>query len=253
FYGPPGTGKTHVAGLLAQHLATAAPGDGLVELVQFHPAYAYEDFVQGIRPVVEAGQLRYEMQNGRLLDFCQRAAARAGTSVLIVDELNRANVAAVFGELLLLLEYRDRSIPLAGGGRFALPANVRLLGTMNTADRAIALVDHALRRRFAFIPLWPNPAVLRHYHAQHATGYDLAPLLDLLADLNAQLEPHYQVGHTFFMQPDLAAQLPDIWRMEIEPYLEEYFYNQPERVAPFRWEAVEPRLSGQKWDADKHG
>jgi len=87
---------------------------------------------------------------------------------LIIDEINRANLSRVFGELMYLLEYRDRKIPLSGGGTFFVPSNVRIIGTMNTADRSIALVDHALRRRFAFIALIPNYEVLRHYHQRPA-------------------------------------------------------------------------------------
>ncbi|MCA9935492.1 MAG: AAA family ATPase [Ardenticatenaceae bacterium] len=242
FYGPPGTGKTFIAQELARHLVGGS--DGLLELVQFHPAYSYEDFMQGIRPVTTQRGLRYEMQNGRFLTFCHRAAQHTGPSVFIIDELNRANVASVFGELMYLLEYRDKAIPLAGGGQFRIPGNVRILATMNTADRSIALVDHALRRRFAFIHLTPNFDVLRHFHHQQATGFDPEPLIALLENLNAHIhDPHYFVGHSFFLSKSLAQDLPDIWRMEIEPYLEEYFYNQPDRVASYRWEHVQRHLA----------
>ncbi len=241
FYGPPGTSKTFLAQQLARHITGG--GDGLVELVQFHPAYSYEDFIQGIRPVTAGGQVRYEMQNGRFQDFCQRAAQRSGHSVFIIDELNRANIASVFGELMVLLEYRETAVPLAGGGEFAIPANVRILATMNTADRSIALVDHALRRRFAFIYLAPNFKVLRHYHKQHQTGFDPNALIKLLTTLNAQInDPHYHVGHSFFLDSQLPQNLATIWQMEIEPYLEEYFYNQPGRIDGFRWHQVQKML-----------
>ncbi len=241
FYGPPGTGKTYLAQQLARHLVGG--GDGLVELVQFHPAYSYEDFMQGIRPVTVDGQVRYEMQNGRFLDFCRRAAQRSGLSVFIIDELNRANIASVFGELMVLLEYRETAVPLAGGGLFTIPANVRILATMNTADRSIALVDHALRRRFAFIYLAPNFDVLRHFHQSHHTGYDATLLIELLTSLNGQInDPHYHLGHSYFLDAQLGQNLADIWQMEIEPYLEEYFFNQPERVDSFRWAKVQKSL-----------
>ena len=238
FYGPPGTGKTYLARHLARHLVGG--GDGFIDLVQFHPAYAYEDFLQGIRPQTdEAGRLHYQMLPGRFLQFCQQAAQKRDTCVLILDELNRANLARVFGELMYLLEYRDQAIPLAGGGTLRIPANVRLLATMNTADRSIALVDHALRRRFAFISLPPNYDVLRHYHQRHQTGYPVEPLIRLLQRLNAAIDdPHYAVGVSFFLRPGLAAELADIWQMEIEPYLEEYFFSQPEQVRTFRWDTV---------------
>lgn len=239
FYGPPGTGKTFLAQQLARHLVGG--GDGFWELVQFHPAYAYEDFMQGIRPLTEGGSVRYEMVPGRFMDFCTRARRRRDVCVFIIDEINRANIAGVFGELMYLLEYRAAEVPLAGGGVFAIPDNVRLIGTMNTADRSIALVDHALRRRFAFIHLPPSEAVLRRYHA--ATGFPVEKLIAVLRRLNNQIgDPHYHVGHSFFLRPDLATHLPDIWRMEIELYLEEYFFDQPQRVDAFRWAQVGPEL-----------
>ncbi len=197
-YGPPGTGKTFIAEKLAQHLVGG--GDGFVDLVQFHPAYAYEDFIQGLRPQARPeGGLDYPLLPGRFLEFCQKAQTRQDGCVLIIDEINRANLARVFGELMYLLEYRERQIPLAGGGVLQIPANARLIGTMNTADRSIALVDHALRRRFAFIALPPNYEVLRRYHQQHQTGFPVGGLVCPLAPLKRGIGgPHYGGGITFF-------------------------------------------------------
>jgi hypothetical protein len=242
FYGPPGTGKTFVAERVAKHLV--AGGNGVLSLVQFHPAYAYEDFVQGIRPQARAGGgLDYPLVPGRFLDFCQKAASRTGTSVLIVDEINRANLARVFGELMYLLEYRDREVPLAGGGSLLIPSNVRIIGTMNTADRSIALVDHALRRRFAFIELAPNFDVLRRYHADRGTPVE--GLIETLRLLNQEIgDPHYAVGTSYFLRPDLGEQLEDIWRMEIEPYVAEYFFDRPGKAEAFRWDKVRQRVAG---------
>ncbi len=235
-YGPPGTGKTYVAEHLARHLVGG--GDGFWDLVQFHPAYAYEDFVQGIRPKAQVdGQLDYPVVPGRFLNFCEEAKGRQGRCVLIIDEINRANLARVFGELMYLLEYRDREVPLAAGGSLRIPKNVRILGTMNTADRSIALVDHALRRRFAFLALYPNYDLLRKYHQK--TGLDIEPLISVLRKLNRQIgDRHYEVGITFFLRKDLEGQIEDIWTMEIEPYLEEYFFDQQDKVDAFRWEQV---------------
>ena len=244
-YGPPGTGKTYVAERLAKHLV--AGGTGTAELVQFHPAYAYEDFMQGMRPRArDGGGLDYPIIDGRFKQFCDQARGRSGLSVLIIDEVNRANLARVFGELMYLLEYRDKSIPLAAGGRFSIPANVRLIGTMNTADRSIALVDHALRRRFAFLPLYPDYRMLTDYHAKNDDGYDPAKLVDVLKDLNRKIgDHHYEVGTSFFMRPDIAEQLPDVWSMEIEPYLEEYFFDQQATVDSFRWDEVKKKLGAE--------
>ncbi len=239
-YGPPGTGKTYLAERLAKNIIGGEYG--FFDLVQFHPAYAYEDFVSGLRPrKIETGGLDYPQVPGRFLEFCEEAQKCQGRCVLIIDEINRANLARVFGELMYLLEYRDREIFLAGGQKFSIPPNVRIIGTMNTADRSIALVDHALRRRFAFLALYPDYDVLSHYH--QGTGFAVKSLIDVLKELNQQIgDFHYQVGITFFLRERLAEQLPDIWKMELEPYLEEYFFDQPSSMDKFRWEKLASRI-----------
>ena len=242
-YGPPGTGKTFLAEHIAHHLVSG--GDGFVDLVQFHPAYAYEDFMQGIRPLTdETGILKYDVVPGRFLEFCQHAGERQGICVLIIDEINRANLARVFGELMYLLEYRDREIPLSiDGERFKIPENVRIIGTMNTADRSIALVDHALRRRFAFIKLQPDYEVLKRYHIKENTGFPIGNLIQVLDDLNRAIkDPNYEIGISYFLKPDLMNHLESIWKMEIEPYLEEYFFDNAKSVDQFRWERVKAAL-----------
>jgi hypothetical protein len=245
FYGPPGTGKTFLAQKLAQHLVGG--GNGICELVQFHPAYSYEDFMQGLRPQRVNGGLDYPLVPGRFMDFCDRAQKRTGICVLIIDEINRANLARVFGELMYLLEYRKSDtdgIPLAGGGRFHIPANVRLIGTMNTADRSIALVDYALRRRFAFLGLAPDFEVLRRFHEREQTGFPVDGLIKLLEQLNNAInDPHYSLGISFFMQKNLAKDLPDIWSTEVEPFLEEHFFDQREKFDLFRWEKIAAHLA----------
>ena len=244
-YGPPGTGKTFLAEHLARHLVSG--GDGFVDMVQFHPAYAYEDFMQGIRPQVRqdgTGALEYCIVPGRFFEFCRKARERDGTCVLIIDEINRANLARVFGELMYLLEYRDKDILLSvDGARFQIPENVRIIGTMNTADRSIALVDHALRRRFAFIKLQPDYDVLKRYHQRENTGFPVDRLIPVLQDVNRSInDSNYEIGISYFMKPDLMDHLEGIWRMEIEPYLEEYFFDNPKNAERFRWERVRPIL-----------
>ncbi|MEH2331204.1 McrB family protein [Nostoc sp.] len=238
-YGSPGTGKTYIAEKLAQHLIGG--GDGFSELVQFHPAYSYKDFIQGIRPQSQNGILAYPLVPGRFLEFCKKAESRENTCVLIIDEINRANLAQVFGELMYLLEYRDKEIPLAGGNNFRIPKNVRIIGTMNTADRSIANIDHALRRRFAFIELRPNYDVLRRYHLK--TGFAVEGLIKILQQLNQAIaDKNYEIGISFFLTDNLREDIEDIWRMEIEPYLEEYFFNQLEKVDQFRWDEIKNKL-----------
>lgn len=243
FQGPPGTGKTFVATKLAQFVVSQTKG--FWEVVQFHPAYSYEDFMRGIRPTVdEQGHLTYEPQDGRFLEFCRKARAREQQSapcVLIIDELNRANLSRVFGEMMYLLEYRAREIPLAYGGQpFRIPRNVYIIGTMNTADRSIALVDHALRRRFSFIRLRPEYTILqKHLESDPVRAQ---ALVSVLQKVNRTIDlDDYEIGISFFLSTpadELAQCLPDIWQTEIEPYLEEFFYDDPAKVSPFRWEQL---------------
>ncbi len=237
-YGPPGTGKTYLAERLARHLVLAR--SGVQDLVQFHPSYNYEDFIEGLRPQVdERGQLRYEMVAGRFVQFCELAEETDAPCVLIIDEINRANLSTVFGELMYLLEYREQTVTLSSGRRFSIPANVILIGTMNTADRSVALVDHALRRRFAFLHVRPNFEVLRRYHQTHETEFDPSKLISLLTRLNSRIaDPAYEIGVSFFLHEEVATDLELIWRTEIEPYLEEFFFDQLDELAEFRWERV---------------
>lgn len=240
FYGPPGTGKTFIAEHLARHIVGGS--DGFAECIQFHPAYTYEEFIQGIRPETdEKGNLQFDLKPGRFLEFCSRARQRKGPCVLVIDEINRANLARVFGELMYLLEYRDKDMPLAGGLRFSIPDNVRLIGTMNTADRSIALVDFALRRRFAFLELSPAYDVLLAY--QRKRNFNAEGLARVLRDMNSTInDKNFHLGISFFMTDNLSAKLEEIWKMEIEPYVEEYFFSQPEAVTRFRWNSIKEKV-----------
>ncbi|TWI60482.1 Mrr restriction endonuclease-like protein [Bradyrhizobium huanghuaihaiense] len=237
FQGPPGTGKTFVAERLARVLTSGT--HGMVDLVQFHPSYGYEDFMHGIRPVTRDGQILFERIPGRFLRFCRAArdVTDGSPCVLIIDEINRGNLSRIFGELMYLLEYRDQVIPLAGEeARFGIPQNVYIIGAMNTADRSIALVDHALRRRFSFIHLAPDYDVMRSQLEKHGLAAD--GLIHALRTVNTAIDDrNYEVGISFFLKDGaaLATTLQDVWEGEIEPYLEEYFYDQPGKLEPLRW------------------
>jgi 5-methylcytosine-specific restriction protein B len=226
-------------GMLASH-EPEYPGAtmGIVEIVQFHPSYAYEDFVEGIRPVAGAEGLQFERKAGHFMRFCEEARRRgAGVPcVLIIDEINRARVSQVFGELMYALEYRERPVRLSSGNELAVPDNVRVIATMNTADRSLALVDHAMRRRFSFIEVPPALDILRaHLARQELPAHRL---LNAIEQVNRTIEdPRYAVGISFFMLKHrlLLGELAEVWRGEIEPYLEEYFFDQPEKAKALRW------------------
>jgi MoxR-like ATPase len=224
FYGPPGTGKTFVAEAFAEWFAGSRDR---VETIQFHPSYAYEDFVEGIRPRLDATELRYALVPGVLRRFAARAEQDSRPHVLIIDEINRANLARVFGELLYLLEYRDRTVRLPySQEQFGLPGNVYVIGTMNTADRSIALVDFALRRRFHFIEFPASPEILRRWLMKNRPT--MVEAADLLAKVNAMVgSPDFAIGFSYFMRQDLDERLLSrIWERSIQPALAEYFFSE---------------------------
>ncbi|MFB2894128.1 AAA family ATPase [Aerosakkonemataceae cyanobacterium BLCC-F50] len=254
-YGPPGTGKTFLAKELAKHLTeTGDEGKGdRWDIVQFHPSYSYEDFIQGIRPEIDNnnsqnetnkdeqltrqanGLIKYKWENGRFLKFCEPAKDeknKTKTYVLIIDEINRANLSSVFGELMYLLEYRDEEIKLAGNGElFGIPKNVLIIGTMNTADRSVSPIDNALRRRFAFLHLPPNTKILYSHYQE--TNFPVEKLEEALNLVNSKItDENFKLGVSFFLnlgtknkdnkdknQEDYIKDIEDIWKMEIEPYL----------------------------------
>lgn len=254
FYGPPGTGKTYVA----RKLAAALAGDPVrVRLVQFHPSYAYEDFVEGFRPrKPENGQPYFDLVSGPLRVLAQRASEDPGHEYfLIIDEINRGNIAKVFGELYFLLEYRDEEIQLQYSPErpFRLPPNLKLIGTMNTADRSIALMDAALRRRFSFVPFFPDrkpiEGLLGRWLKRHRS--DMAWVADVVDAANRELaDRNGAIGPSFFMKKDLDRKDLDlIWKHEILPYLEDYFFDTPERVKAFDLAALRKRSLGADAEA----
>ena len=251
FQGPPGTGKTFVARELAGFLAGGADPDNRVTLVQFHPSYAYEDFVQGFRPTLSAdGQAGFELRKGPLLRAAERARRYdGGNHYLIIDEINRGNLAAVFGELYFLLEYRDERINLQySDAGFSLPENLFILGTMNTADRSIALVDLALRRRFYFVEFYPDKepvkGVLRRW--LRAMAPDMEGVADVVARANELLsDSDAALGPSYFMQDNLTAdKVALIWKHSVLPYIEERLYGNDDVRTNFALERLKGQVSG---------
>ena len=250
--GPPGTGKTYAAQRLAW-LLTGERSLDRIEAVQFHQSYGYEDFVRGYRPTDTGG---FDLQDGPFLHFCARAReAPDRPHVLIIDEINRGNLSRIFGELLMLIEADKRDPAWAVRTAYArpdepafhVPANLHLVGAMNTADRSLALVDYALRRRFAFSTV--EPAFGSQGFGRHlADGGVPEPMRRRIATrletLNHQIREHpqlgegFQIGHSYFCQPpkglaDAAAWngwYTDVVRYEIEPLLREYWFDDAERA-----------------------
>jgi len=203
-----------------------------VRLVQFHPSYAYEDFFEGYRPTEDGG---FRLHPGPMRALAAEARAdRERVYILIIDEINRANLAKVFGELYFLLEYRNDAIRLQYSPQdsFTLPPNVFLVGTMNTADRSIALVDTAMRRRFAFVEMHPEEPPVLDLLARWlaANGKDGDERAGLLAALNAEIgaeDRDYKIGPSYLMTPDAEAEggLDRVWEYSILPLLEEHYYG----------------------------
>ena len=256
FYGPPGTGKTYVALELARHFAGAEDATGLV---QFHPSYAYEDFVEGFRPADQNGQPGFQLREGPLKRIANKARAQPdATHVLVIDEINRGNVARVFGELYFLLEYRDREISLQySEDPFSLPENLWFIATMNTADRSIALVDAALRRRFRFVEFSPHEPpikdLLRDWLGKHKP--DFLWVADLVELANSKLpDRHLAIGPSYFMHDELDEEWVElIWKHSIIPYVEEQLFGDDALLAEFKLARLRRALTSADSETDSNG
>ncbi len=249
--GPPGVGKSFAARKLAFSLIGSATPSRM-DMVQFHQSYTYEDFVQGYRPEGSG----FNLKNGRFFQFCQKAKANLSERyVFVIDEINRGNLSKIFGELMLLIEADKRSpeweVPLVynrGSEKFFVPSNVHILGLMNTADRSLAVVDYALRRRFSFFDMVPR-FESRKFQTQLEQNGVSTSLVEQIArrmnDLNqeitddqANLGSGFCVGHSFFCtkrepQSTEAEWYQQIIENEIGPLLKEYWFDNPEKA--MRW------------------
>lgn len=247
FYGPPGTGKTHVAKQVARALTDVeeADEDGRFRLVQFHPSYAYEDFIQGLRPDIKQTTLRYEQTKGPFFRIAEAASEDPDNFyVLVIDEINRGDPARIFGELLYALEYRGESVTLALGGKLVVPPNLVVIGTMNSVDRSVALVDYALRRRFGFVRVDPNPEVVASGRPPGIVAEVGPGVLDAFNQWIAKrLDKDHQIGHSYFLSPALDESgdpFAQLWMMDVRPLLEEYFFGDDEALteAAAAWKTI---------------
>ncbi len=241
FQGPPGTGKTFVAQKLANHLAGS---EDRVTLVQFHPSYSYEDFVQGFRPtLLDSGQPGFKLTDGPLIRSAKNAEETDAKHFLIIDEINRGSLARILGELYFLLEYRDEKISLQYQSdtdeKFSLPDNLYIIGTMNTADRSIALVDLALRRRFYFVDFHPDDdpvkSVLRNWLKKKAPSMEWVANVVDAANEKLKDDRHAAIGPSYFMKSDLDEVMVErIWKHSVLPYIEERLFGEgEERIREF--------------------
>ena len=254
-YGPPGTGKTYHAekacnefvsrnifrksfSMLSDDEKREIQGDGRmsghVRVCCFHPTYSYEDFIEGIKPRVENGQTLFEMKNGIFKDICKIAADNPKEKYyLIIDEINRGDISRIFGELIMIVESGKRGksllLPLSNE-LFFVPDNVFIIGTMNTADRSIALLDVALRRRFGFVELMPDYSLLSEL------VFEGLPVSKWLSSLNARIcefigkdGRNLQIGHSYFMKNTKPITEKErfmrVVKEDIIPLVEEYSYG----------------------------
>ena len=250
-YGPPGTGKTYATFRRCVELCDSGTSysdhevqtryrelleEGRIEFVTFHQSYGYEEFVEGLRPDSKSGgQLRLVATDGVVKRIAEAARRHRGRPyVLVIDEINRANISKVLGELITLLESdkRERAVHEVtvtlphSKKRFTLPANLHIVGTMNTADRSIALLDTALRRRFEFEELAPAPKLLKT-----VAGIDLAAVLRTInGRLEYLVDRDHLIGHAWLMGAQTKAEVDDIMRHKVIPLVAEYFYDDWQKV-----------------------
>lgn len=253
--GPPGVGKTYIADRLA-YAMIGAIDNTRVERIQFHQSYSYEDFIQGFRPTSKG---HFDLKRGIFYQFCRRAQHDETSGkpyVFIIDEINRGNLSKIFGELMMLIEPDKRgkqyAMPLAysedSEERFYIPENLHLIGTMNTADRSLAMVDYALRRRFRFITLQPEFESESFSQFLSDAGVPTTLVTKIVArmtDLNRIIEddtknlgPGYRIGHSYFC-PRAGIRADELWyrrvvESEIVPLIQEYWFDNEQKVNDHR-------------------
>ena len=291
-YGPPGTGKTYITATYAvlicgwytldtlknmnhskiMEIYHELEQEGRIGFTTFHQSYGYEDFIEGIRPVLDkektdaqnqseeqksekSRNLEYTMEAGVFKAFCEKAEKSKKPYVFIIDEINRGNISRIFGELITLIEESkrkgeadERSVILPYSGLpFSVPSNVYIIGTMNTADRSIALMDTALRRRFSFVEMMPDTEVLKDIKIEvpempdtvdKKAGKSTIDIQKLLEIINQRIEVLYDrehtIGHAYFCGLKKTATLDglkNVFKKSVLPLLQEYFFDDYEKIA----------------------
>lgn len=241
-YGPPGTGKTYSIKKFQSQLGLQDQSEDMNDffsLVTFHQSYGYEDFIEGIYAETIDGKINYRVKDGVFKEFCNRALKNPNEKFLfVIDEINRGNISKIFGELITLIEPTKRlgqaealSVTLPySGDLFGVPDNVYILGTMNTADRSIAMMDTALRRRFSFVERMPDYGILTEQIGV-VEGVDVGKMLEIM---NKRIEYLYDrdhmLGHAFFMNISTINDLKEVFENSIIPLLQEYFYEDYEKI-----------------------
>ena len=242
--GAPGVGKTFAARRLAWSMM-GEMDDNRIEFVQFHQNYSYEDFMMGYKPVEDGFELKF----GIFYRFCQRAANQPDKEFFfIIDEINRGNMSKIFGELLMLIEkdYRGTKATLAYNGlSFSVPKNLYIIGMMNTADRSLAMIDYALRRRFSFFEVEPGFDSEGFIHYQNELNNEMFnELVNKVKELNREISldkslgKGFCIGHSYFCGRDVCTEewLHSIVDYDILPMLNEYWFDDPNKVQ--RWENI---------------
>ena len=242
--GAPGVGKTFAAKRLA-YSVMGEVDDDRIEFIQFHQNYSYEDFMMGYKPVGEGFELKY----GIFYRFCQKAANHPDKDYFfIIDEINRGNMSKIFGELLMLIEadYRDKKVTLAYNGlSFSVPKRVHIIGMMNTADRSLAMIDYALRRRFSFFDMEPGFDSEGFINYQNSLANDtFNTLIERIKELNREIAADkslgkgFCIGHSYFCNADYCIEewMKDVVDFDILPMLSEYWFDDSSKLQ--RWENI---------------